>query len=510
MITKFGPQTWKNVHLTKETTIVDLILIENSPAEGKSSNPFRILRAAAADFETIIQEAYRSGQRVRALGSGWALTDIAITDGLLINTKALNGCFEVSGRFCHSSYEEIKRPYLIVAQCGVSIGELNVYLEAPGPRNLRRALKTSGIGAGQTVAGAISGNTHGSAVNFGSTPDWVVGLHLVTGNGKSWWIERASNSIFNDDFANSLGAELIRDDDIFNASVVSFGSFGVIAAVAIETAPIYQLKFQKVREVPYKNLYERLRELSKSNSTSPYHYEFIFNPYNEARFVLEASAEKVPLETGQSFPAQVWIARNEQGFTLGDKMAATFFHTPLLSSKQKASLEFEQYRQKAILTDIRGTPGQLFTATITYWEGYCESAIAVSIVDAATMLEVSCEVIRALNLPAISQVRLVHPSKALLGFTTHSPKTAVFEFGLANDSQFPLFERALTDELKARNVKYTFHWSKNSGVDLEAVVHMYGRDRIARWKRARDLLFRYNSRYKRVFDNSHLVRAGLA
>jgi hypothetical protein len=53
-------------------------------------------------------------------------------------------------------------------------------------------------------------------------------------------------------------------------------------------------------------------------------------------------------------------------------------------------------------------------------------------------------------------------TKALLGFTCHPPKTAIFEFDLANDARFPLFEKTLTEALKAQDVKYTMHWSKNS------------------------------------------------
>jgi hypothetical protein len=158
---------------------------------------------------------------------------------------------------------------------------------------------------------------------------------------------------------------------------------------------------------------------------------------------------------------------------------------------------------------VRGTPGQVFTATILYMEGYTESALGVSINDAATMLDVSCDVVRRLDQPAISQVRLVHPSQALLGFTSLGPKTAVFEFGLVNDDRFPQFERALTDGLKAANVPYTFHWSKNSGLDRDAVLHMYGADRVARWRAARDRVFHGDATLRRVFDSPHLERAGL-
>ena len=120
----------------------------------------------------------------------------------------------------------------------MQIAELNAYLELlPQDSGKKRALKAAGIGNGQTIAGAVSGNTHGSQINFGAMPDFVVGLHIATGSGQTLWIEKASKPVFNEDFAAKIGAKLIRDDEIFNAAVVSFGTFGIIAAMAMETAP---------------------------------------------------------------------------------------------------------------------------------------------------------------------------------------------------------------------------------------------------------------------------------
>jgi hypothetical protein len=449
---------------------------------------------------------------MRALGSGWALSDIAITDGWLVNTKALNGCFELSDAFFDPGYEAALRPFVILAQAGISIAELNVYLEVTGFNGLKRALKTSGIGAGQTVAGSVSGNTHGSALQFGSTPDYIVGMQLVTGTGKSWWIERASRPVLNDAFVSGLGAQLLRDDDVFDAALVSFGSFGIITALAVETAPIYHLQFPKVPDIGYADLKAKLGTLAgvaPGDPNAPYHYEFIFNPYDAKQIAIETSARKVPYEPGSASPEPVWIIRDKDGFAFGTETAKILLETPLLSSAQKTALQFKLYRERAILDGVRGTPGQVFTATVFYLEGYTESALGVSIDDAPAMLDISCDVVRRLDQPAISQVRLVHPGKALLGFTGHTPKTAVFEFGLVNNDRFPVFERELTAALRAASVPYTFHWSKNSGLDREAVLHMYGADRVQRWRAARDRVFGGDATLRRVFDSAQLERAGL-
>jgi hypothetical protein len=69
-----------------------------------------VLRQAADTFESLIQEARQQDVRLRALGSAWALTDIAVTDGWLINTKMLNGCFDLTDQYFEATYPEPKRP----------------------------------------------------------------------------------------------------------------------------------------------------------------------------------------------------------------------------------------------------------------------------------------------------------------------------------------------------------------------------------------------------------------
>ena len=510
MIRRNGAQVWKNVHATKEARLDDLIDIDNSVSGGAQPTGFALLKQAARDIDAIVREARQKGKRIRALGSGWALTDIAITDGWLLNTKLLNGCFDPSSRYFEASYPEEKRPYVVLAQCGISIGELNVHLEVTATAGFRRALKTSGIGAGQTIAGAISGNTHGAAINFGAMPDFVVGLQLVTGSGKSLWIERASQPVLNDEFVDKLEAKRIRDDDTFNAAVVSFGAFGVITAVAIETDPIYQLKFPQVKDISHDDLKHKLNNFNFDDPTGLYHYEFVFDPYSKSEMAMEALATRVSYEPDHPSPKPVWIVRGDKGFAPGDKAVATFSGLPLLTPEQKTAIQFKQYRDRCILSDVRGTPGQLFTATISYFEGFTESALGVSINSAARTMEICSQVIRQMQLPAMSQVRIVHPSSALLGFTYLGPKTVVFEFGLAHNSKFADFEDNLTAELAAAGIAYTFHWSKNSGIGPQRLHTMYGEARITRWREARKRVFENDTALMKVFENDHLVRAGLS
>ena len=515
MIRRTGAQEWHNLHVTKKAKLEDLIDIDNSSPTGTRPAGFAILRSAAKDLNLLVQEAVLTKKGIRALGSGWALTDIAVPASWLLNTKLLNACFEVSTGYFESSYPEAKRPYVVIAQGGVSIGELNVYLEVTAPGGLRRSLKTAGIGAGQTIAGAVSGNTHGAAINFGAMPDFVVGIQLVTGGGKSVWIERSSYPVLNDSFVEALEASRIRDDEVFNAAVVSFGAFGIIAAVAIEVEPLFQLKFPPVKGIARRDLKEKLNDFDYDEPDGLYHYEFIFDPLSKTEIDLEVAATRVPYEDGQKPPVPVWIIRDEKGYAPGDQSASLLYGVALLAPVRLlvtglTDVEFRQYKQRAILSDVRSTPGQLFTAAVTYLEGYAESAFGVSITDAARMMDISSRIVREMRLPTIVQARVVHPSQATLGFTSLTPKTVIVEFGLPNDARFPRFEETLIQALTRERISYRLHWSKNSGIGPDRLHAMYGDQRIQKWRAARKRVFDDDQSRMKVFENEHLRRAGLA
>ena len=255
MIRRNGQKNWNNIHLTVKKTIEDLIDIDNTNEQGLSMSRVEILNQASGSVNELIKEAAAKKKRLRAIGSAWALSHIQETEHWLLNTKLLNECLEVDPQWFHSDYPEENKKLLVIAQCGISIGELNVYLELPKTAaQIPRCLKTAGIGAGQTVVGAVSGNTHGSAVNFGALPEFVVAIQLCNGTDKPMWIERSSYPVMKQEFIDSINSKLVSDTDIFNSVLVSFGAFGVITAFAIETDNIFHIEFPKVREVPQTEL----------------------------------------------------------------------------------------------------------------------------------------------------------------------------------------------------------------------------------------------------------------
>jgi FAD/FMN-containing dehydrogenase len=506
-----GSQSWNGVHVTHRTTVAALFDVDNVGPQRTLLGGFDMFRYAGESLDGLIREARDAGKRVLAIGAGWGLSEINITDGWLVNTKLLNGCYDIGDRYFDAAYPTADRPCVVLAQAGMQIAELNAYLELiPQHTGKKRALKAAGIGNGQTIAGAVSGNTHGSQINFGAMPDFVVGLHIATGSGRTLWIEKASKPVLNEDFATKIGADLIRDDDIFNAAVVSFGTFGIIAAVAVETAPIYQLAFPAIGDIHHDDLKAKLTEFGKTDPANLYHYEFIFDPHGRKQMAMEAGAPRVPFQPGVPTPKPRWIVRDRKGYAPGVNILRVLGLLRFLPPRIITGIQFKQYRRLALLNGVRGTPGQIYTSSIYYLEGYTESAFGVSVKDAPETIDICSAVARKMRLPSIGQVRLVHRSEATLGFTRHEPKTAVFEVGLINDDSFPEFEQRIDEAFREAGIRYTSHWSKNSGIDPQRLDYMYGAAKIASWKTARRAIFGNDATLMKMFETDAMVRAGLA
>jgi hypothetical protein len=144
---KDGPQPWASVHETFPTTVAEIYNVDNVGPHGSLLSGWEMFRTAGEDLDALIQQARAARKRILPIGAGWALSKINITDGWLVNTKLLNGCYDVADKYFDPAYPAERRPNLVLAQAGMQIAELNTYLELlPRVEGQRRALHAAGIG----------------------------------------------------------------------------------------------------------------------------------------------------------------------------------------------------------------------------------------------------------------------------------------------------------------------------------------------------------------------------
>jgi len=217
----------------------------------------------------IVRRAEGEHRQVRAVGSGHAFSDIAITDDYLIDTHGLNKVLVLDKK---SLKAEAKDLTLVEVECGITIADVNAALDGLG-----LALINMGAHTAQTVVGALSTSTHGSGISLGSAASFVRSMVLVASGGKTYRIEPASGITDPERFKNRHpDVELIQNDDWFNSVVIGLGCMGVVYSVTMEVREKYWLKENRI----VSNWTRVKAELTKGDVLRDNrHYEVLVNPY---------------------------------------------------------------------------------------------------------------------------------------------------------------------------------------------------------------------------------------
>jgi FAD-linked oxidoreductase len=161
--------------------------------------PERILRPLSEDE---LARAVAGSGRVKVAGSGHSFTDIACTDGVMLDLSGMRRVLAADGND-------------VTVEAGITLHDLGEELRARG-----LAMENQGDVDPQTVAGAISTATHGTGGTFGNLSSQVVGVRLVDGHGELHEIDS--------------GEEL-------RAARVSLGALGAISAVTIRCVPAFTI-----------------------------------------------------------------------------------------------------------------------------------------------------------------------------------------------------------------------------------------------------------------------------
>lgn len=160
-----------------------------------------------ADLVDVVARAAAAGRRVKVVGAGHSFTDIACTDGHLVDL----GDYARLLRFDAETLQ-------VTVQAGMSLSTLNRVLAQRGA-----ALENLGDIAYQTIAGATSTATHGTGRRFGNLATRITGLRLVTGDGSIVTCSADENA------------------DIFSVARVGVGALGVLSEVTVQCVPAFNL-----------------------------------------------------------------------------------------------------------------------------------------------------------------------------------------------------------------------------------------------------------------------------
>jgi FAD/FMN-containing dehydrogenase len=497
-VIKTGNKTWENRHETFVEDIIDLYELGNEDA----LDALNSYNDATKGFQDLIKNAIDTQTPLRSLGGGWSWAKIAtVNNGIMLDTKPLNTVFDIDANNVSASYPGSPQ-HLLFAQSGNGIWELGEHLRE---RNL--SLKTSGASNGQTIAGAVSTGTHGSAFDFGATPEFVVGLHLIVGVNRHIWLERASAPVVSDAFIQSLQTELVQDDDLFNAALVNFGSFGIIHGVMIETEDLF-LYESYMRRMPYDDsLKAMMRTLDFSNANlpcgneRPYHFSVLLNPYDMDNGAYVTTMYKRPYQPDYQPPVD-----NAAGIGPGDD-AACFMGTitETIPALTPTVVNTVLGASMTLFEKQFGTHSEIFNNT-TLRGKLLSAAVGVPITQVNQLADLMLSINQSIGpFTGIFSFRFVKQTTATMGFTRFE-HTCVMELDAPFSDSTYSFYTQVWKKLEDEQIPFTFHWGKHNELNPERIARMYG-PAADEWIAARNKLLDADS--MKVFTNPILQQWGL-
>jgi len=498
-VIKTGVSSWENRHETFTEQIKDLYELGNED----NLDALEGYNDTTKGLQNLIKEAIETGTPLRSLGAGWSWTKIAtVKDGVMLDTKPLNTRFTVADTAVNPAYTGNK-DHLLFAQSGNGIWELGAFL-----KNRGLSLKTSGASNGQTIVGAIATGTHGSAIDVGATQDFVVGLHIIISPNMHVWLERSSYPVVSDSFVQRLQTKLVRDDDLFNAALVSFGSFGFIHGLMLETEDIYLLECYRLRIPMDEALKHTMQTLDFSNATflphaseRPFHFQAVVNQYDLKKGAYVMVMYKRPYTNNYQPPV---VDFNKAG--PGDDVPAFLGKlTDVISAFTHIAVNNLIKTQYAPYSNVLGTSGEIFTNNNIRGK-ILSTAMGVPIQFVNGVNELLIE-LNGTHGPftGVFSYRYVKKSGAMLAFTKYD-HTCIIELDGVQSLITEKFYEVVWNELEKRNIPYTLHWGKIAKLSPEKLQRMYGTE-INKWIIARNKLLPLSS--MAVFNSPSLHEWGL-
>ncbi|MFB0612223.1 FAD-binding protein [Aurantiacibacter poecillastricola] len=511
-----GPRPWQNWHQTISGTLAAVDKIFYPPDRPVYGSP--AINRCTRQIQRSIGRAKAQGLEHRTVGRGWSLSDAPLTSGIMLDIADLTGKKRLRTDQLDPAYPGNAQAAngLCLVQGGNYISELNPWLE----NDINQlSLRTTGAANGQTIAGATATGTHGSALDHGSLHDHIVAIHLITGEHEQFWLERASYPVMKEALPQSINAQLLRDDDVFNAVLMGLGAFGVIHNVVIEARERFLLKAynydkghdgQKlVLDGAMRNRIANLDFASDPNlnppneSGKPYFFQPIINPNTDPPEVLvtqmyerqwdPAYRPDYAIKQGTFGPGYDFVSVAGQALDMFSGVVPLFAQLvagTLFEVGDKTGSWGEQFGYKAFRTKV------------------ASGTVAVPLARALDTIDLLLELNDDMGpVPLVLGCRYVRKSPALLAFNRWDPTFVISIDGVYNNSSLAFFD-AIPGEMEAAGIPFTQHWGKTHGYTPQRIANVYGGDRD-KWVAARTQLLP-DPAQRAMFGNKFLRDLGLA
>lgn len=190
-------------------------------------------------IETV-RVAAAQRKRLKAVGAGYAFSNILDTDGLTVGlSRNLNRILSVDASVLRDPGAASS---LVSFEAGATVEQLNTHLWNHG-----QALLNQPGYEKLSYVGAMSAGAHGSGIRLGPLCDALRSLHLVTvdrgGRVVQRRIEPAAGITDRARFGvTHRDVELIQDDAVFHACAVGVGCLGIVYAATVEVGPRFFLR----------------------------------------------------------------------------------------------------------------------------------------------------------------------------------------------------------------------------------------------------------------------------
>ncbi|HYE45919.1 MAG TPA: D-arabinono-1,4-lactone oxidase [Caulobacter sp.] len=249
-------------------------------------NAYPAARLAPKDEGELAEALRAAAGPIRAVGAGHSFTALAATSGTLVSLDAMAGVVGWTGEVAS-------------VRAGTRLGALGPALAAKG-----RAMANLPDINKQSLAGAIATATHGTGQGLTALHGDVVGLTLVTADGKT------------------IACDATRRPEVFQAAKVSLGALGIVTEIRLKTSAN-----RRVRRRVWLEPFEETLSKAEGRWKAHRNYEFYAVPFTGLAANIshdETDDPALPAAPAQddAFLEALKVLRNTFGWSRGLRKAA--------------------------------------------------------------------------------------------------------------------------------------------------------------------------------------------